>query len=162
VDYRKLNSATIQDAYPLPWRDGSLDALTWSQYFSTLNLLSEYWQVPPSLDAQDKAAFITYDRLWKWKVLPFGLTSALATFKRLMEQVLSGLHQKTFLIYLDDLIVIFADFTTHFSRLREVFDHLWATGLKLKPSKCALTEVKYLDHVIGCNRVATDPEKVKL
>jgi len=47
VDYRKLNSATIQDAYPLPRIDGSLDALTWSQYFSTLNLLSEYWQVPP-------------------------------------------------------------------------------------------------------------------
>jgi len=85
VDYRKLNSVTIQDAYPLPWIDESLDALAGSKYFSTLDLLIGYWQVPLSSDAQEKAAFITWGGLWKWKVLPFGLTSAPATFQRLME-----------------------------------------------------------------------------
>jgi len=49
------------------------------------------------------------DGLWKWKVLPFRLTSAPAMFQRLMEQVLSGLHWKTLLIYLDDDIVISPD-----------------------------------------------------
>jgi len=98
VDYRRLNSVTIQDAYPLPQIDESLDALAGSKYFSILDLLSGYWQVPLSPDARDKAAFITCDGLWKWKVLPFGLTSAPATFQRLMEQVLSGLHWKTLLI----------------------------------------------------------------
>jgi len=82
--------------------------------------------------------FITRDGLWKWKVLPFGLTPAPATFQRLMEQVLSGLHWKTLLIYHDDVIVISTDFGTHVSQLREVFDRLGAAGLKLKPSKCAL------------------------
>jgi len=106
VDYRRINSVTIQDAYPLPRIDESLDALAGSKYFSTWDLLSGYWQVPLSLDAQDKAAFIIRDWLWKWKVLPFGLTSAPATLQRLMEQVLSGLHWKTLLIYLDDVIVI--------------------------------------------------------
>jgi len=65
VDYRKLNSVTIQDAYPLPRIDESLDALAGSKYFSTLDLLSGYWQVPLSPDAQEKAAFITRDGLWK-------------------------------------------------------------------------------------------------
>jgi len=55
------NSSTIQDAYPLPRIDESLDALMGSKYFSTLDLLSGYWQVPLSPDAQDKAAFITRD-----------------------------------------------------------------------------------------------------
>jgi len=63
VDYRRLNSITIQDAYPLTWIDESLDALGGSKYFSTLDLLTGYWQVPLSPDAQDKAAFITHDRL---------------------------------------------------------------------------------------------------
>jgi len=107
--------------------------------------------VPLSPEAQDQAAFITWDGLWKWKVLPFVLTSAPATFQRLMEQVLSRPHWKTLLIYLDDIIVISPDFDTHVSRLREVFDRLQAVGLKLKPSKCALLqrEFKYLGHVVG-------------
>jgi len=106
---------------------------------------------------------MTRDGLWKWKVLSFGLTSAPATFQRLMEQVLSGLHWKTLLIYLDDVIVISPDFPTHVSRPRDVFDRLRAAGLKLKPSKCALLqpEVTYLGHVVGRDGVATDPEKVQ-
>jgi len=71
---------TIQDAYPLPRNDESLNALAGSKFFSTLDLLSRYWQVPLSPEAQDKAVFITQDGLWKWKVLPFGLTPAPATF----------------------------------------------------------------------------------
>jgi len=63
VNYRRLNSVTIQDAYPLPRIDESLDALVSRKYFSTLNLPSGYWQVPLSPDAQDKAAFITHDGL---------------------------------------------------------------------------------------------------
>jgi len=80
-----------------------------------------------------------------------------------MEQVLSGLHWKTLLIYLDDVIVISPDFETHVSRLREVFERLRGAGLKLKPSKCALLQpkVKYLRHIVGRNGVETDPEKVR-
>jgi len=128
-----------------------------------LDLLSRYWQVPLSLDAQDKAAFITRDGLWKWKVLPFRLTSAPATFQRLMEQVLSGLQWKTLLIYLHDIIVISLDFATYVSRLTEVFERLRGADLKLKLSKCALLqpEVKYLGHVVGRNGMAMDPEKVR-
>ena len=66
----------------------SLDALAGSRYFSTLDLVSGYWQVPLSKEAQEKTAFVTRSGLWQWKVLPFGLTSAPATFQRLMESVL--------------------------------------------------------------------------
>jgi len=63
VDYRKLNCVTIQDTYLLPKIDELLDALAGSKFFSSLDLLRGYWQVPLSPDAQDKAAFITWDGL---------------------------------------------------------------------------------------------------
>ena len=84
VDYRRLNAVTQQDAYPLPRIDDSLDALSGSKLFSTFDLFSGYWQVLLDADAREKSAFAPRTGLWKWKVLPFGLTSAPATFQRLM------------------------------------------------------------------------------
>ena len=163
IDYRRLNAVTRQDAYPLPRIDDSLDALAGSRFFSTLDLTSGYWQVPLSQDAQEKSSFITRSGLWKWKVLPFGLTSAPATFQRLMEQVLHGLHWKSLLLYLDDVIVIAPDFQTHVQRLEEVLYRLKLAGLKLKPSKCELLQrkVRYLGHVVSSKGVATDPKKIE-
>ena len=163
VDYRKLNAVTQYDAYPLPRIDESLDALSGSRYFSTLDLVSGYWQVPLTEDAKEKSTFTTRNGLWRWKVLPFGLTSAPATFQRLMEKVLQGLHWKTLLLYLDDVIVIAPDFESHLERLEEVFKRLRGANLKLKPSKCELfkKEVRYLGHVVSSEGVSTDPEKVE-
>lgn len=162
VDYRKLNEVTIKDAYPLPRIDESLDALSGSKYFSTLDLTSGYWQVELDEEARDKAAFVTRNGLWRWKVLPFGLTSAPSTFERLMEKVLRGLHWKTVLIYLDDIVIFSQTIEQHLERLEEVLARLKQAGLKLKPRKCELfcSSVKYLGHVVSANGVSTDPEKV--
>jgi len=80
-----------------------------------------------------------------------------------MKQVISGLHWKTLLIYLDDVIMIFPDFQTHVSRLREVFERLRGAGLKLKPSKCTLLhpEVRYQGMSLVVTTWFSDPEKVR-
>ena len=59
IDYRWLNAITRKDAYPLPRIDKSLDALAGSMYFSTLDLVSGYWEVPLKQDAKEKSAFVT-------------------------------------------------------------------------------------------------------
>ena len=71
IDCRRLNAVTEQNAYPLTRIDDSLGALFGSHYFSTLDLVSGYWQVPLDAEAQEKSAFLTRSGLWKWKVLPF-------------------------------------------------------------------------------------------
>lgn len=103
VDYRKLNSVTKKDAYPLPRIDESLDTLSGTKYFCTLDLASWYWQVVMDEADKQKTAFATHKGLFQFKVLPFGLSNSPATFERLMEAILSGLQWERCLVYLDDI-----------------------------------------------------------
>ena len=95
--------------------------------------------------------------------MPFGLTNAPATFQRLMERVLAGLHWTTCLIYLDDILIFSATVQQHFTRLREIFDRLKQAGLKIKPSKCLLLQksIKYLGHVVSEHGIKTDSDKTR-
>ncbi|GBN02467.1 Transposon Ty3-I Gag-Pol polyprotein [Araneus ventricosus] len=91
VDYRKLNEIAKNDSYLLPRIDDTLDALNGSQWFTTLDLKCGYWQVEIRPEDREKTAFTTGQGLWQFKVMPFGLCKAPATFERLMETVLRGL-----------------------------------------------------------------------
>ena len=92
IDYRKVNSVTRKDAYPLPHVDDTLDTLAGSKWFSTLDLLSGYWQVEVNPYDHGKMAFCTHEGLFEFPVMPFGLCNAPATFQRLMDAVLAGLQ----------------------------------------------------------------------
>ncbi|XP_061427715.1 uncharacterized protein LOC133354681 [Lethenteron reissneri] len=163
VDYRKLNAVTLGDAFPIPRIDDTFDSLAGARYFSTLYLASGYWQVEMAEEDRPKTAFTTPMGLFEFRVLPFGLTNAPATFQRLMELVMRGLQWEQCLIYLDDVIVFSRSLSEHLSRLREVFQRLRAAHLKLKPRKCyiAQREVGYLGHRVSEAGVHTDPEKVR-
>ena len=165
LDLRKVNSVTIKDSYPLPRIDDSLDALRGKpgeRWFSTLDLASGYWQI--EMDPQDapKTAFISYEGLYQFKVMPFGLTSAPGTFERLMESVLAGLNWKICLIYLDDVITFSDCFENHVLHLGLILQRLHQAGLKLQPKKCDLFkhQVKYLGYVVCGDGIMADPDKI--
>ena len=161
VDYRKLNAITRKDAYPLPRIDDTLDTLSGSQWFSTLDLLSGYWQVEVAEGDRDKTAFATQSGLFEFKVMPFGLCNAPATFQRLMDLVLAGVQWSHCLVYMDDIIVVGRSFKDHLQNLSVVLQRLKDANLRLKPAKCSFckTKVSYLGHIVSRHGVATDPEK---
>lgn len=163
VDYRKLNAVTRKDAYPLPRIDETLDTLGSSKWFSTLDLISGYWQVELNPNDQEKTAFCTPEGHFEFRVLPFGLCNAPATFQRLMDLVLAGLQWSSCLVYLDDVIVVGRSFQEHLKNLQSVFERLRGAGLKLQPGKCQLLrkKVHYLGHVISRDGVSTDPSKTE-
>ncbi len=162
IDYRRLNSITKKDVYPLPRIDDTLDSLAKQKYFTTLDLASGYWQVGMEETSQEKTAFITHNGLYEFRVMPFGLCNVPATFQRLMEVILHKLVNRGCLVYLDDILVFGATFDEHLENLTQVFSRLRDAGLCLKPAKCHLAkmEVEYLGHVVSHKGVAADPKKV--
>lgn len=92
VDFRKLNEVTVKDAFPLPRIEDILDMLGNSEFYSTLDLASGYHQVLVDEKDRPKTAFSTPLGHFEFKRMPFGLTGAPATFQRIMNHILTGLH----------------------------------------------------------------------
>lgn len=158
VDYRKLNSLTIKDSYPLPRIDDTMDALIGSRWFSTLHLSSGYWQV----EVLENSFHHRHQGTVPAQVMPFRLCNAPDTIERLIEQVLCGLPWEILLIYLDDVLVYAKTFKDELERLRCVFSRLNEANLKLNPKKCHFfkSSVKYIGELVSQNGVSTDPNKI--
>ena len=156
VDYRRLNLATVKDAYPLLRIDDTLDMLAGKRWFSTLDLASGYWQVSLSPEARCKTAFVTHSGL-------FGLCNAQATFERLMDRVLQGLRWSRCLVYLDDIISFGTTFENALDNLTLIFECLRSYGLQLKSTKCHLfqTSVPFLGDVVGRDGLQCNPKKIE-
>ncbi|KAI9554949.1 hypothetical protein GHT06_020230 [Daphnia sinensis] len=80
VDYRKLNSITKKDSFPMPRIDETLDKLYGKKFFTTLDLASGYWQIQVDDSAIEKTAFVVENNLYEFKRMAFGLCNAPATF----------------------------------------------------------------------------------
>jgi transposase InsO family protein len=164
IDYRKLNEVTRKDAYPLPRIEDNLDALSGARWFTTLDLLSGFWQVEMAPEDKPKTAFtVGRGGLYQFKRMPFGLCNAPATFQRLMEKVLSGLQWEYAVLYIDDIVVFGPTVEIQLDRLELVLNRLRSSGLRLKPSKCTLLkpQVSFLGHIVSAAGIAPDPDKVK-
>ena len=164
IDYRKLNEKTLKDSHPIPRIDTTLDALSGSKYYSTIDLKSGYWQVKVSPEDRPKTAFsIPGGGHWQFVSMPFGLCNAPATFERLMEKVLANLSWKICMVYLDDIIVLSRTFQEHLKNLELVFSRLSNANLKMNPKKCNFLQkqVAYLGHVINEQGIQTDPAKIQ-
>jgi hypothetical protein len=108
-----------------------LDTFNGSEWFTTLDLASGYWQIEMDERDKEKTAFITHEGLYQWKVMPFGLTNAQATFQSMMQEVLGELFYKEAPAYIDDVNVHSKTFEEHLKYLEEVFKRLQKAGLKL-------------------------------
>ena len=161
VDYRRLNTLTRVDAYPMPRIDDLIDQLSKAKYITTLDLARGYWQVPVAKEDQCKTAFTTPFGLYEFNVMPFGLCGAPATFQRMMDTVLHGLEQFS-AAYLDDIVIYSNTWNEHLQHIQAVFKRLRHAGLTAKPAKCqfGMAQCSYLGHVVGNGRVCPEDAKV--
>ncbi|XP_046575996.1 uncharacterized protein LOC124284000 [Haliotis rubra] len=165
VDFRRLNKISTLEHWPLVNIDQSLMSLGTSQacYYTSLDLMSGYHQVPMAEDSKEKTAFIVQgEGAYQFKVMPFGLVNAPSCFSFIISSLFSSMSWRSVLSYLDDLLIYSKTFEDHSTHLEAVFAKLRMANLRLKPSKChfALSTINYLGHVISKEGVAMDPAKV--
>lgn len=161
TDYRKVNAITKPDSFPLPRIEDCVDMVGSAKFFTKLDLLKGYWQVPLSERAREISAFITPDGLYTYNVMSFGLRNAPATFQRLMNGIVSGLEGCA--VYLDDVVVVSDSWEQHLLRLRGLFCRLAQACLTVHLAKCefARATVTYLGKIVGQGQVRPLRAKVQ-
>ena len=154
TDFRRLNTVTIPDAYPMPRIDDLIDRVGHAKYLTKIDLSRGYWQVPMDEDSIPVSAFVTPHGHFQWRYMPFGLRNAPATFQRLVREVLQGLEEFTG-AYLDDIIIFSSSWQDHARHIQLVFERIRQAGLTLKRAKCvfATAEVDFLGHKVGLGKV---------
>ena len=106
INFRRLNSRTKKDAYPLPRMQETMESMVGARFFSMMDLKSGFWQVKMAKDSQQYTAFTVGSMgVYEFLRMLYGLCNTPATFQRLMQNCLGELNLTYALIYLDDIIV---------------------------------------------------------
>ncbi len=131
----------MDDHYPLPvLRDLLMSLGRGNKIFSSLDLLSGYWQLPRAPESREITAFSTREGHFEFVRMPFGLKSAPLTFQRTMTFIFSGMVGKS--VYLDDIIIASNDTKSHLDTIKIVLQRLQESGLKVKLTKCEFLKKK--------------------
>ena len=163
VDFRQLNRCTASQRFPLPVLTDLLQSLGENNsIFSSLDLMSGFWQVPLAKESQPLTAFSTEKGHFQYLRLPMGLKNSPICFQILINEVFRGILGNGVFAYLDDLIVVSRDMETHFQRLNDVFARLAHAGLKVKLTKCNFLRkrITFLGHVVDANGLHTSDDKI--
>ncbi len=160
TDYRKVNSVTKTDSFPIPRIDDCIDKVGNSKYVTKFDLLKGFWQVPLTDRAKEVSAFATPTGLYQYKVMPFGMKNSPATFQRLVNMVIAGLDGCD--AYIDDVIIYTDTWSDHLQRIKQFFDRLSEAKLTVNLGKtefCHAT-VTFLGHLVGQGQVKPLESKV--
>ncbi len=161
TDYRWLNSQTRKNAHPVPHIQDMLYSLRGKKIFSSLDLMSGFWQIEMDPKDRHKTAFCTHEGLYEFCVMQFGLCNAPSVFQRMMQDCLRGLSAYAN-CYIDDVLIASESFDLHLEHLSSVFDRLKLANLKVKPTKCCvcLNKLEFLGHTISENGIEVQRSKI--
>jgi hypothetical protein len=161
IDFRNLNRAAPKDEYPMPIADTLINNASGNRIISFLDGNAGYNHIFMAEEDASKTTFIClgFTGLFEWVVMTFGLKNAGATYQRAMNLIFHELLGNTMEIYIDDIVVKSAEFSSHIADLRKAFDKMRRYGLKMNPHKCAfgVSAGKFLGFVIHEHGIEIDP-----
>jgi hypothetical protein len=163
-DYRKLNSLTIKNQYPLLLISEIMHMLCKATWFTKLDVQWGYNNIRIKEGDEEKAVFITNRGLWEPLVMFFGLMNLPATFQSMMNDIFADLiAEGRVIVYLDNILIYSENLEEHWSTVKEVLRILQENELFLKPEKCEFEqrEVEYLGVIVRDGKIRMDPIKVE-
>ncbi|CAA7035420.1 unnamed protein product [Microthlaspi erraticum] len=162
IDYRKLNSASRKDHFPLPFIDQMLERLANHPFYCFLDGYSGFFQIPIHPNDQEKTTFTCPYGTFAYRRMPFGLCNAPATFQRCMTSIFSDLIEEMVEVFMDDFSVYGASFSSCLSNLCRVLQRCEETNLVLNWEKChfMVREGIVLGHKISEKGIELDRAKV--
>jgi hypothetical protein len=165
IDFRNLNRATHKDEYLMPIADTLINNASGNRIISFLDGNAGYNQIFMVEDDVSKTAFVClgFIGLFERVVMTFGLKNAGATYQRAMNLILHELLVNTVEVYIDDIVVKSAEFSSHIADLCKAFDKMRRYGLKMNPRKCAfgVSAGKFLGFIIHEHGIEIDPDRIK-
>ena len=160
-DYRRLNAMTTDDQYPVRTLQDFTSELSGKKFFSKIDLMKGYHQIPVADRDIKKTAVITPFGLFIFPRTPFGLKNAGQDFQRLMDEILGDIPRV--FVYIDDILVASETEAQHLEDLNNVFRTLSANGMVVQRSKCLLGQPKleFLGYMVTESGISPLPEKVE-
>ncbi|CAA7051806.1 unnamed protein product [Microthlaspi erraticum] len=164
VDYRKLNSSTRKDHYPLPFIDQMLERLANHQYYCFLDGYSGFFQIPIHPDDQEKTTFTCPYGTYAYRRMPFGLCNAPATFQRCMMSIFTDLIEEIMEVFMDDFSVYGSSFESCLGNLGRVLQRCEDKHLVLNWEKChfMVRDGIVLGHRISERGIEVDKAKIEV
>jgi len=161
VDFTDLNKACPKDSYPLPSIDALVDSASGCQMLSFLDAFSGYNHIKMHPHDESKMAFMTETCSYCYKVMPFGLKNAGATYQRLMDRILAPMLGRNVQAYVDDMVVTSQERGRHTADLEELFATIAKYCLKLNTEKCVfgVEAGKFLGFMLTERGIEANPDK---
>ena len=162
-DFRKVNAITTPLHWPLPRVDAVTDVLAGCKYFSKLDALKGFFQIPLNdPNDRERSAIQINTKSLEYLRLPMGLRNSAIIFARCMAQMLDGLNYEECLTYLDDIIIPARTWSEHMLRLSHVLERFIQFNMKinLKKSEFGMTTVSYLGYSYSEDGYKPDPNRV--
>src|SRR3954469_16053032 len=151
IDYRRLNTMSVKNCFPMPRINELFDMLQGATCFSKIDLRTGYHQLQVREEDISKTAFVSHCGHHEFTVMPFGLTNASAVFMDMMSGIFRPYLNKFGIVFVDDILIYSASKAEHAEHLRIALQLLRDNQLYAKLLKCEfwLSQVKFLGHVVS-------------
>ncbi|GFW89039.1 retrovirus-related Pol polyprotein from transposon 17.6 [Trichonephila clavipes] len=164
IDYRKINSKTDKDRYPLPLIEEVLDQLQSGNFFSTIDLKNGFFHVEMEESSKKFTSFVTHNVQYEFNKVPFGLCNSPSVFQRFINHVFRDLLKEGIVIIcMDDIIIPSWDELDGLNRFTRVLKTASEYGLELNFKKCNFikSKIEFLGHIIEKGTIKPSLDKTK-